>query len=671
MSRSSVLYIFQKTDLRLCDNRAIEKAFSFGLPVYFIACLDLQNEWNRRNKTTGFVATGRHRRRFYLECLLDIEKSLQGTYQQKNAALYISELSLSKTIAKLLSISPSCPGDDSGMDVDSDKPIFTPAHIVWTRESGTYEMQEEKRTRSILQGLPQNRKTQYHIIEDDTLVPREQIPFKNGLSSLPDQYTNFRLMLEKQVTKERFVPAREFVEGYCPKMARSPLPREVNPLQCLKVPEKKIAQNTVCSLSDYLSNSKEMSIANGQMYPISSIHNANKMKKLLTPEGSDLLEPTFITECVTENPSIQQVQGPNEKSQNDIYRGGETAALQRVHSYLWDSNAIAKYKQTRNGSLGNFYSTKFSMYLATGCISARTILHEIALYEEKRSGTTENTYWVLFELLWRDYFHLIMDKCGSDLFKVNGIQHNKKKTWNGINYTVPTDLAAFQKGRLDHTTHKFEQWIMGNTGFPIIDAWMRELALTGFMSNRGRQNVASFLVFNLQVDWRCGAEYFEHILLDSDPGSNYGNWQTIAGVGVQARDNIFNIIKQSHQYESAGNYMAAWLPALNQAMEDVVKACQKNGINKQQELRKIILHTPWDATQFMNECGVPADVIDEFRDAVPSCYLKPIVDPHKSFYYQVEHGNQKGGSKGHNKGREMVHDQTDPPRGKKRWGNKR
>jgi len=85
------------------------------------------------------------------------------------------------------------------------------------------------------------------------------------------------------------------------------------------------------------------------------------------------------------------------------FKGGETEALARLKYYLWDTDLLAKYFQTRNGMLGGDYSTKFSPWLAHGNLSARTIYHEIKKYESERKAN-KSTYWVIFELLWRDYF---------------------------------------------------------------------------------------------------------------------------------------------------------------------------------------------------------------------------------------------------------------------------
>ncbi|MFH7245666.1 MAG: DASH family cryptochrome [Spirulina sp.] len=224
------------------------------------------------------------------------------------------------------------------------------------------------------------------------------------------------------------------------------------------------------------------------------------------------------------------------------FRGGETAALQRLQDYVWDTDSLRIYKETRNGMVGANYSSKLSPWLALGCLSPRQIYDTVQRYEAERVKN-DSTYWLVFELLWRDYFRFIAAKHGKRLFYPSGLRGLViawKQDWN-----------------------RFEAWRTGMTGFPLVDANMRELAATGFMSNRGRQNVASFLTKNLGIDWLMGAEWFESQLIDYDVCSNYGNWNYTAGVGNDARGfRYFNIPKQSKDYDADGTYVKHWLPEL-------------------------------------------------------------------------------------------------------------
>lgn len=232
------------------------------------------------------------------------------------------------------------------------------------------------------------------------------------------------------------------------------------------------------------------------------------------------------------------------------WEGGETAGLDRLAYYLFDSHAIATYKETRNGLIGSDYSTKFSAWLAYGCLSPKRIYAEIKAYEDK-NGANDSTYWVVFELLWRDFFRLMGKKHGNAIFHKGGTKGEAPK-WR-------KDPAAFRR------------WVDGQTGTPFIDANMREIAQTGFMSNRGRQNVASYLVKDLHLDWRLGAEYFEHQLLDYDVTSNWCNWNYVAGVGSDPReDRYFNIMSQAQRYDPEGEYVKLWCPELTELSAETV-----------------------------------------------------------------------------------------------------
>jgi deoxyribodipyrimidine photo-lyase len=226
------------------------------------------------------------------------------------------------------------------------------------------------------------------------------------------------------------------------------------------------------------------------------------------------------------------------------FKGGETEGLRRLKYYLWDTNLLQKYKLTRNGLIGGDYSSKLSAWLTAGCLSPREIYWAIKEYEKER-GANESTYWLIFELLWRDYFRFMFKKHNCTFFKEGGFK--------GIKPEVASNQEAL-----------FEKWKNGETGLPFIDANMKELNLSGFMSNRGRQNVASYLVKDLKVNWTWGAAYFEEKLIDYNPASNWGNWAYIAGVGNDPRENrYFNIPKQAKDYDPKAEYMKLWLPELS------------------------------------------------------------------------------------------------------------
>ncbi|MCU0422542.1 MAG: DASH family cryptochrome [Bacteroidia bacterium] len=271
-----------------------------------------------------------------------------------------------------------------------------------------------------------------------------------------------------------------------------------------------------------------------------------------TERESDVRK-TFQVSSITPVPEVVEHEIPefSELKQNVtscaeksvmLFVGGETAGLKRLAHFIWESRAIKTYKETRNGLLGADYSSKLSPWLSLGCLSARKVYEEIKKYEDQYTAN-DSTYWMIFELLWRDYFRFVALKHGNKLFHVNGVRQ------------VLVDY--------DDNREVFNKWCNGETGIPFIDANMRELKTSGFMSNRGRQNVASFLVKNLNINWLWGAMWFESQLLDYDPCSNYGNWSYIAGVGNDPRSfRYFNCIKQAGDYDSKGDYVRHWLTEL-------------------------------------------------------------------------------------------------------------
>lgn len=225
-----------------------------------------------------------------------------------------------------------------------------------------------------------------------------------------------------------------------------------------------------------------------------------------------------------------------------IVEAGEKAGLKRLSYYLEETHKIKTYKETRNGMDDFDDSTKFSFYISVGALSVRTIYFKIKEYENTY-GKNDSTYWVIFELLWRDFFKYQEKKDPFKMVHKHGIQ---EKVIDWPNH--PSFLEAIKTGK---------------TGYPLIDANILELLSTGYMSNRGRQNVASFWVKNLGLDWRLGEAFFEHHLLDYDVASNTGNWQYITGIGNDSMPfRYFDVMGQGARYDQNHAYLLKWLPEL-------------------------------------------------------------------------------------------------------------
>lgn len=222
---------------------------------------------------------------------------------------------------------------------------------------------------------------------------------------------------------------------------------------------------------------------------------------------------------------------------NTLFRGGEEAGTIHLHNYF-ESLAPLNYKVTRNALQGFDSSTKLSPWLAQGSLSAALIYKRLRAYEEQY-GANESTYWIYFELLWREFFFWSARQLGKKLFLKKGRRSK-------------APLSSFYPER-------FQAWTQGSTPWPLVNACMKELASTGYLSNRGRQIVASCLVNELQLDWRYGAAYFEQQLLDYDGASNWGNWQYLAGVGADPRgQRRFCLEKQTQIYDPDHHYINRW-----------------------------------------------------------------------------------------------------------------
>lgn len=218
--------------------------------------------------------------------------------------------------------------------------------------------------------------------------------------------------------------------------------------------------------------------------------------------------------------------------------GGEQSGLIRLQDYVWNSRSCLHYHQTRNGMINRDDSSKFSRWLALGALSPRMIFHELKRLEAE-IGSSEGISALIYELIWRDYFKYLAYLMEDKFFSREGLRS-----------------SPFSFGE---DGNSFLAWRNGETGEDFVDANMRELLLTGWMSNRGRQNVASYLAKTIKLDWILGAKWFEEQLIDEDPENNWGNWQYFSGVGTDPRDRIFDMKRQASLHDPENHYQESWL----------------------------------------------------------------------------------------------------------------
>ncbi len=263
-----------------------------------------------------------------------------------------------------------------------------------------------------------------------------------------------------------------------------------------------------------------------------------KFRKLAEKE-SVVRSPFNPPDRITVPPFEEVIIARTLSSKRTWLQGGEDHALERLHHFIWEHQAVKTYKETRDQLSGLDCSTKFSAWLSQGCISPRRIYSEIKRFEHEVLAN-DSTYWVIFELLWRDFFRFSFKKYPQAYFQLHGLDQHARYT--------------------HFDERKFAAWTQGRTSEALINAGMNELRETGFVSNRMRQILASYWVFGMQQDWRYGAAWFEYCLVDYDVASNWGNWAYIAGVGNDNRGGReFNVEKQTQLFDRDGAYRAQWL----------------------------------------------------------------------------------------------------------------
>jgi deoxyribodipyrimidine photo-lyase len=220
---------------------------------------------------------------------------------------------------------------------------------------------------------------------------------------------------------------------------------------------------------------------------------------------------------------------------------GAAAARKRLKAFIAED--LAGYEQGRDLPARDTVS-RLSPHLRFGTISARTVAAAVSVAAASDPALATPAGKLIAELRWRDFYAHV-------LYHFPHAEHGAfKRDFDALEWT----------GDAAH----FNAWREGRTGYPLVDAGMRELAATGFMHNRLRMIVASFLVKDLLIDWRRGERHFMHHLVDGDPASNNGGWQWAASTGTDAQPyfRIFNPALQGKRYDPEGEYVKRWVPEL-------------------------------------------------------------------------------------------------------------
>jgi deoxyribodipyrimidine photo-lyase len=210
--------------------------------------------------------------------------------------------------------------------------------------------------------------------------------------------------------------------------------------------------------------------------------------------------------------------------------GGESEGRRQARAFL--RNGLGEYDE-RHDDLAGDATSRLSAHLRFGCISP------LALAQEARERPGGGPF--VRQLCWRDFHHQVL----------------------AANPSLPHRNYRPHGDRWSRSRRALEAWQQGLTGYPVVDAAMRQLAGEGFMHNRARMAVASFLTKDLYVDWRRGARHFWNLLSDGDIANNAGNWQWVAGTGNDTRPNrVLNPVRQAERFDPGGEYVRRYLPEL-------------------------------------------------------------------------------------------------------------
>lgn len=268
-------------------------------------------------------------------------------------------------------------------------------------------------------------------------------------------------------------------------------------------------------------------------------------------------------------PTVESITRHAELSTN-VMAGGETAGRERMERWL--AQGVDRYHE-HNDELSNDGTSRLSPYLHFGCISPREL--ESALSDSDGARAYHR------QLCWRDFYNYVIFN-----FPHNAVEEFQERYRH---YNWGTDKKLL------------EAWQQGKTGYPVVDAAIRQLNTEGWMHNRGRLIVGSFLTKDLGLDWRLGERYFMQMLMDGDEANNNGNWQWIASVGVDPAPvyrRLYNPALQQKKFDPEGDYIRKYVPEL------------KN-------VPKKYLGEPW---------SMPPDVQEKAGCVIGKDYPEPIVD---------------------------------------------
>ncbi|WP_437611432.1 deoxyribodipyrimidine photo-lyase [Erwinia sp. V71] len=262
-------------------------------------------------------------------------------------------------------------------------------------------------------------------------------------------------------------------------------------------------------------------------------------------------------------PDLEPFDYPRESFDDELFPAGEQAALKQLRHFCQQS--VTDYAEQRDIPAIDGTS-RLSVYLATGVLSPRQCLHRL-LHQHPAALEGDKSFVWLNELIWREFYrHLLVAYpalCRHQPFTA----WTRKVQWQG-------------------SEEQLQAWQQGKTGYPIVDAAMRQLNSTGWMHNRLRMIAASFLVKDLLIDWRAGERYFISQLIDGDLAANNGGWQWAASTGTDEAPyfRIFNPTTQGERFDAKGEFIRQWVPELRGVPDEGIHQPQLWAKKNQQKL---------------------------------------------------------------------------------------